>query len=113
MQVGDIITQVEAVDEQWIMGVVGGKHGIELKTTFHFCDQGYPETADVGKQRMKLLFAAALLNRLEVWNWKPPTCRCYRECWCSHGHAHESDPVFVRKTEHFKRIKSTLIMLVV
>uniref|UniRef100_A0A3Q3RTZ5 SH3 domain-containing protein n=1 Tax=Mastacembelus armatus TaxID=205130 RepID=A0A3Q3RTZ5_9TELE len=28
LQVGDIITQVESVDEQWILGVVGGKRGI-------------------------------------------------------------------------------------
>lgn len=76
--------------------------GLCLKTTFHFCDKGNPEMADAGKQRMKLLFAAALLNRLEVWNWKPSTCRCYRECWCSHGHAHESDPVLLRKTEQNK-----------
>lgn len=31
LKVGDIITQVEAVDEQWIMGIVGGKHGIVPK----------------------------------------------------------------------------------
>lgn len=31
LQVGDIITQVESVDEQWIMGLVGGKRGIVPK----------------------------------------------------------------------------------
>lgn len=31
LKVGDVITQVEAVDEQWIMGVVGGKRGIVPK----------------------------------------------------------------------------------
>lgn len=31
LQVGDIITQVEFVDEQWILGVVGGKRGIVPK----------------------------------------------------------------------------------
>ncbi|KAM9335759.1 uncharacterized protein ABDE67_020764 [Symphorus nematophorus] len=31
LKVGDIITQVESVDEQWILGVVGGKRGIVPK----------------------------------------------------------------------------------
>lgn len=31
LQVGDILTQVESVDEQWIMGVVGEKRGIVPK----------------------------------------------------------------------------------
>lgn len=31
LQVGDIITQVESVDEQWLLGVVGGKRGIVPK----------------------------------------------------------------------------------
>lgn len=31
LKVGDIITQVESVDEQWIMGLVGGKRGIVPK----------------------------------------------------------------------------------
>ncbi|XP_074518117.1 uncharacterized protein LOC141784244 [Halichoeres trimaculatus] len=31
VKVGDIITQVEAVDEQWILGVAGGKRGIVPK----------------------------------------------------------------------------------
>lgn len=31
LKVGDIITQVEFVDEQWILGVVGGKRGIVPK----------------------------------------------------------------------------------
>lgn len=31
LQVGDIITQVESVDEQWIVGVVGGKRGVVPK----------------------------------------------------------------------------------
>lgn len=31
LQVGDIITQVESVDEQWILVVVGGKRGIVPK----------------------------------------------------------------------------------
>lgn len=31
LKVGDIITQVESVDEQWILGVVGGKRGIAPK----------------------------------------------------------------------------------
>lgn len=31
-QVGDIIMQVEPVDEQWILGVAGGKRGIAPKS---------------------------------------------------------------------------------
>lgn len=31
MKVGDVITEVEAVDEQWIVGVVGGKRGMVPK----------------------------------------------------------------------------------
>lgn len=31
LQVGDVLTQVESVDEQWIMGVVGEKRGIVPK----------------------------------------------------------------------------------
>lgn len=31
LKVGDIVTQVESVDEQWIMGVVGGKRGVAPK----------------------------------------------------------------------------------
>lgn len=31
LKVGDIVTQVESVDEEWILGVVGGKRGIVPK----------------------------------------------------------------------------------
>lgn len=31
LQVGDILTQVESVDEQWIFGVLHGKRGIVPK----------------------------------------------------------------------------------
>ncbi|XP_015244286.1 PREDICTED: SH3 domain-containing protein 19-like [Cyprinodon variegatus] len=36
LKVGDIITQVESVDEQWIMGVVSGKRGIVPKNYISF-----------------------------------------------------------------------------
>lgn len=36
-QVGDTITEVESVDEQWIMGVVGGKRGIVPKNYISLC----------------------------------------------------------------------------
>ncbi|XP_055369337.1 SH3 domain-containing protein 19-like isoform X2 [Betta splendens] len=32
LKVGDIITQVEPMDEQWVLGAVGGKHGIIPKS---------------------------------------------------------------------------------
>lgn len=35
LQVGDVLTQVESVDQQWIMGVVGEKRGIVPKK-LHF-----------------------------------------------------------------------------
>lgn len=31
-QAGDVITQVESVDEQWIVGFAGGKRGIVPKS---------------------------------------------------------------------------------
>lgn len=31
-QAGDVITQVEPVDEQWILGFAGGKRGIVPKS---------------------------------------------------------------------------------
>ncbi|KAM4713768.1 uncharacterized protein FYW61_018916 [Anableps anableps] len=36
LKVGDILTQVEQVDEQWILGVVGGKRGIVPKNYISF-----------------------------------------------------------------------------
>lgn len=36
LQVGDVITQVESVDEQWILGVVGGRRGIVPKNYISF-----------------------------------------------------------------------------
>lgn len=36
LKVGDILTQVEPVDEQWILGVVGGKRGIVPKNYISF-----------------------------------------------------------------------------
>ncbi|XP_016537170.1 SH3 domain-containing protein 19-like isoform X2 [Poecilia formosa] len=36
LKVGDVLTQVEPVDEQWILGVVGGKRGIVPKNYISF-----------------------------------------------------------------------------
>lgn len=36
LQVGDILTQVESVDEDWILGVLNGKRGIIPKNYISF-----------------------------------------------------------------------------
>lgn len=60
LQVGDILTQVEFVDEQWILGVVGGKRGIVPKNYISLLWWGDPETANKEKQENDfLLFFAA------------------------------------------------------
>lgn len=64
LQVGDIITQVESVDEQWILVVVGGKRGIVPKNYISLLWRGNPETNNEGGGAIKYLWisAAALVE---------------------------------------------------
>lgn len=62
VQAGDIITQVESVDKEWILGVVGGKRGIAPKNYISFPWRG---------NRKKLKGTFGLLQQLQEATTSP------------------------------------------